>query len=287
VGHALQSALATLGEVIALDRQGCDLADEASLRKAVRNAAPQVIVNAVAYTAVDKAEAEADLAHSINGQAPAVLGEEAAQLGALVIHYSTDYVFDGALDRPYAESDTPNPQSVYGRSKLAGEIALRASGVRHWIFRTSWVVGAHGGNFAKTILRLAKEKEALNVVADQWGAPTTADLIAEVTATAIRRYFDGKDSPALGLYHLAARGETNWHQYAQHVVYTALAHGIALKLRPDALHPIPTAGYPLPARRPANSRLNTEKLRTTFGIVLPDWKSALDPVLSSILKDLS
>lgn len=284
LGFELQRALAPLGQVTALDRQTCDLADPEAIRCAVQGTQPDIIVNAAAYTAVDTAESEPDQANAVNAVAPGIFGEEAKKLGALVIHYSTDYVFDGKLNRPYTENDTPNPQSVYGLSKLAGEIAMQQSGVRHLIFRTSWVVGAHGGNFAKTILRLARERETLNVVADQWGAPTTAALIADVTATAISGYQQSNKPELLGIYHLAAAGETNWHQYAQHVVRRALANGMALKLQPEAIHPITTAEYRLPAPRPANSRLNTEKLRDTLDINLPDWQTALNSVLSKIFQ---
>lgn len=284
VGFELQRALAPLSDVVALGRQACDLADPEAIRHAVQSTHPDIIVNAAAYTAVDKAETDSDQANAINAHALGILGEVAKRLGALVIHYSTDYVFDGALERPYTETDTPNPQSVYGRSKLAGEIALAQSGARHLVFRTSWVVGAHGGNFAKTILRLARERETLNVVADQWGAPTSAALIADVTATAISGYLQRDKLELLGIYHLAAAGETNWHQYAQHVVRKALKNGMELKLQPEAIRPITTAEYQLPAPRPANSRLNTEKLHNTLGIDLPDWQTALNPVLSKIFQ---
>ena len=284
VGHELQHSLAGLGAVVALDRQDCDLARSDSIRAAIRAHAPDVIINAAAYTAVDRAESEPGPAMAINGVAPGVIGEEAAKLGALVVHYSTDYVFDGKLDRPYVETDATNPQSVYGRSKLAGEVALAQSGARHLILRTSWVVGAHGGNFAKTILRLARERDSLNVVADQWGAPTTAALIATVTAQLVGRY-GVDDAFPFGIYHLAAAGETNWHGYAQHVVGAARAAGLALKLVPEAIRPVATPEYPSPAARPANSRLCTAKLRGTFGLDLPDWQAALEPILEQIFQE--
>ena len=226
-----------------------------------------------------------DLAFAINATAVGAIGEEAARLNALVIHYSTDYVFDGKKDTPYVETDAPNPQSAYGDSKLAGEQALQASGAKHLIFRTSWVFGAHGGNFAKTILRLAAEREELKVVADQYGAPTPAALIADVTAQVLGQYLRSDDSRfAFGLYHLAASGVTNWHEYASQVVETAYNSGKGLKLQMARIKPIPAKEYPLPAPRPTNSRLATANLTTTFGLHLPDWRVGLDQVLKQILQ---
>lgn len=282
VGFELQRTLAPLGEVVAVDQAECDLADAQAIRSLVREVQPHIIVNPAAYTAVDKAEREPELAMAVNAWAPGILGEEAARLGGWVVHYSTDYVFDGSKEAPYDESDAPNPQSVYGRSKLAGERALQASGAQNLILRTSWVVGAHGGNFAKTILRLAAERDHLNVVADQFGAPTSAPLLAEITTKLINKA-QGRVGFPFGLYHLAPLGETTWHQYAVHVLERARASGKLLKLRPENIRAITTADYPLPARRPANSRLNTAKLRQTFQLDLPDWGTALDPVLTQIL----
>ena len=284
LGHELRSALAPLGTLVGINRQACDLADADAVRAAVRGAQPDVVVNAAAYTAVDGAEKQPESAFRINGIAPGILGEEARRLGALVVHYSTDYVFDGALDRPYTETDAVAPLNVYGRSKLAGEEALQASGARHLILRTSWVVGVHGGNFARTILRLAAEREALNVVADQRGVPTTAPLIAATTALLLRRHGAMSQSFPCGLYHLAAGGVSNWHEYACHVVRAAIVAGKPLRLRPEAIRPIASGDYPLPARRPLNSCLDTTKLRRTFGIELPEWKTALAPVLHQILE---
>lgn len=284
VGFELQRALAPLGEVVAVDQHECDLSNPDAIRQLVAKVAPQVIINPAAYTAVDKAESEPHLAQAINGTAPGVFGEEAARLGALVIHYSTDYVFDGCVSGAYLESDTPNPQSVYGKSKLAGEKALQASGADHLIFRTSWVFGAHGANFAKTMLRLAAEREGLKIVADQFGAPTSAALLADVTAQVLGQYKrDGRTGFPFGLYHLVAGGCTTWHEYAQTVVRAALAAGKPLKLTPDDILPITTADYPLPAPRPANSRLDTQRLRETFGLELPAWQSGLGHVLQQIL----
>mgnify|MGYP000400866457 CR=1 FL=1 len=284
VGFELQRALAPLGRVHAVDAAECDLADESAVRQLVRSVQPQVIVNPAAYTAVDKAESEPALAHAINAVAPGVLGEEAARLGAWVVHYSTDYVFDGSQSQPYTEADPANPQSVYGRSKRDGEIALEQSGARHLILRTSWVVGAHGSNFAKTILRLAAERDHLNVVADQIGAPTPATLLADVTAHLLRQVQrEGAGNFPFGLYHLTAGGETSWQQYARFVVAEAAAMGRTLRLTPESIHAIDTAGYPTPARRPANSRLDTAKLRRTFGLELPHWQSGVRHTLQQIL----
>lgn len=284
VGFELQRALAPLGEVVAVDLDECDLSDADAIRRLVAEVRPQVIVNPAAYTAVDKAESEPGLAQAINAVAPGILGEEAARLGALVIHYSTDYVFDGTGQGAYTESDEPNPQSVYGQTKLAGERALQASGADYLIFRTSWVFGAHGGNFAKTMLRLAVEREGLKIVADQFGAPTSAALLADVTAQVLGRYRrEGRVGFPFGLYHLVAAGCTTWHEYAQTVVRAALAAGKPLKLTAEDVLPIATSEYPLPAPRPANSRLDTRRLRETFGLELPDWQRGLSHVLQQIL----
>lgn len=286
VGFELQRTLSLLGEVCAVDQPECDLTNVSAIRALVRSFKPNVIVNSAAYTAVDKAESEPELAHAVNAVAPGVLGEEAAKLGAWVVHYSTDYVFDGAKPSAYTEDDVTNPLSVYGRTKRDGEIALTESGARHLIFRTSWVVGAHGSNFAKTILRLALEREHVNVVADQYGAPTSAALLADVTAQLVRqRQREGDESFSYGLYHLVAGGETTWCEYARFVVSEALAVGRTLKLSPDAIHAIPSSEYPTAAKRPANSRLETTKLRRTFGLELPDWRSGVRHILQQVLME--
>ncbi|MBP2547676.1 dTDP-4-dehydrorhamnose reductase [Neorhizobium galegae] len=282
VGFELQRALAPLGEVIAVDRSVCNLADHDEVRALIRRVKPDVIVNPAAYTAVDKAETEEELAFSVNATAPGVIGAEAAALGALVVHYSTDYVFDGMQEGFYSEADAPNPQGVYGRSKLAGEQALKDSGARHLIFRTSWVAGAHGGNFAKTMLRLAAEREDLKVVADQVGAPTSAALIADATAHAIRDALAAEHAVLDGVYHLVAGGETTWHAYACHVIETARRAGKTIRVAPNAILPIPTADYPTPAKRPANSRLDTQKFKATFGLELPHWQAGIDHVLQQM-----
>ena len=286
VGFELQRALVPLGEVRAVGYAECDLADAPAIRALVRSFNPNVIVNAAAYTAVDKAESEPEPAHAINAVAPGILGEEAAKLGAWVVHYSTDYVFDGSKAGVYVEDDLTNPQSVYGQTKRDGEIALQASGARHVIFRTSWVIGAHGSNFAKTILRLGVERENLNVVADQYGAPTSAALLADVTAQLVRqRQREGDDTFPFGLYHLVAGGETTWCDYARFVVSEALAAGRSIKLSSDAIHAISSSEYPTAAKRPANSRLDTSKLRSRFDLKLPDWQSGVRHILQQILDD--
>ncbi|ALT78054.1 dTDP-4-dehydrorhamnose reductase [Paucibacter sp. KCTC 42545] len=282
VGWELQRALAPLGELVALDRsEGADLAKPEALRATVRAVAPQVIVNAAAYTAVDKAETEQDLALQINAHAPGLLAEEAKQLGAVLVHYSSDYVFDGSGDKPRDEVAATGPLSIYGRSKLQGEDAIRASGCQHLILRTSWVYAARGGNFAKTMLRLAAEREQLKVIADQIGAPTGADLLADLTAQML---------PAIkaklelsGTYHAVASGETSWHAYAQYVIEFARARGQALRVAPDQVLAIPTRDYPTPAQRPLNSRLSTAKLQAAFGLRLPHWQQGVERMLMEIL----
>ena len=282
VGWELQRALASLGELVALDRQeGADLANTEVLTATVRALAPQVIVNAAAYTAVDKAESEPELARQINTLAPARLALEAKALGALLVHYSTDYVFDGSGSEARAEDAPTAPLSVYGRTKLDGEQAIRASGCQHLILRTSWVYAARGGNFAKTMLRLAAEREQLKVVADQIGAPTGADLLADLSAHMIRATWA---QPTLaGTYHAVASGETSWHAYAQYVIEFARARGKPIKVAPDQVLAIPTSDYPTPATRPLNSRLANAKLQQRFGLALPHWQQGVERMLHEIL----
>lgn len=284
VGWELQRSMAPLGELIALDRHSSDycgdLSNLAGISTTIKNLAPDIIVNAAAYTAVDRAESETELAHIINASAPESLAIAAQQCGAWLVHYSTDYVFDGSGNRPWQENDAVNPLSVYGQTKLAGEQAIQASGANHLIFRTSWVYAARGNNFAKTMLRLAKEREQLSVIDDQIGAPTGAELIADVTAHAIRATVCKPD--IAGIYHLAAGGETSWHAYAQHVFDFARRHGETLKIGETDVKAIPTSQYPTPATRPLNSRLNTEKLQTTFNLRLPEWQSGVDRMLTEI-----
>lgn len=291
VGWELQRSLAVLGEVVALDRSGADglcgdLADPQGVTETVRRVQPQVIVNAAAYTAVDKAESEPELARRVNALAPGTLAQEAARLGAWLVHYSTDYVFDGSGQQPWCETDAPAPLSIYGQTKLEGEQLIGMSGCRHLIFRTSWVYGARGGNFAKTMLRLAKERDSLSVIDDQIGAPTGADLLADVTAQAIRHVLPPTGHNFLtqpGIYHLAASGQTSWHGYARFVLDAARQAGVPLKVGPDDVSPIPTAGYPTPARRPLNSRLDTRKLQVTFGLSLPPWQQGVARMLAETL----
>jgi dTDP-4-dehydrorhamnose reductase len=283
VGFELQRSLGVLGDVAALTRADMDLASEASILAALDEHKPRVIVNPAAYTAVDRAESDRELAMAVNATAPGILARWAADNGAWLVHYSTDYVFDGTKGDPYGEEDAINPQSVYGESKWRGEEAVRASGARHAILRTSWVYGHHGSNFLKTILRLAGERSALNVVADQVGAPTSAALIADVTRGVIERIAASQaPDDFAGTYHLTAKGSTSWHGYAAHIVRETLAANEKLALSLDALKPISTAEYPTPARRPANSRLNCSKLMDRFDIVLPAWQDGVDDVLARL-----
>ncbi|MBB1162397.1 dTDP-4-dehydrorhamnose reductase [Aquariibacter albus] len=285
VGWELQRALAPLGELVALGTQSQDLAADfrqpEALAATVQAVRPDVIVNAAAYTAVDKAESEPAVAATINAVAPGVLAREAAALGATLLHYSTDYVFDGSGDTPRDEEAATGPLSVYGRTKLDGEEAIRASGCRHLILRTSWVYAARGGNFAKTMLRLAGEREQLTVIDDQIGAPTGADLLADLSAHALRRL--AQEPTLAGTYHAVAGGEVSWHGYARHVIEWARARGHALRVAPEAILPIPTRAYPTPAQRPLNSRLDTRKLRRAFDLNLPHWQPGVDRMLSEVL----
>jgi len=273
LGHELQRWLAPCGSLVACTRADCDLERPDQLREVIRRVAPAIIVNPAAYTAVDRAESEPARAAAVNRDAVVVLAEEAKRIGATIIHYSTDYVFDGSKAGWYGEDDAPAPLGVYGRTKWEGEAALRSSGVPHLILRTSWVVGTHGANFARTMLRLATTNETLRVVADQVGAPTSTPLIAEVTAVLVRRLAaEGADRFPFGTYHLTAAGETSWHGYARFVFAEA-------GLDPARVHPITTAEYPTPARRPANSRLDTTRLRSTFRIALPAWSEGVREVV--------
>jgi dTDP-4-dehydrorhamnose reductase len=283
VGFELERALAPLGEVVAIDQSECDLTNPDAIRELVRRVAPDVIVNPAAYTAVDRAESDATTAFAVNAHAPRILGEEAARLGAMVVHYSTDYVFNGTKEGAYSEQDRPDPQSVYGRSKYEGELALAQANPRHLILRTSWVVGAHGGNFAKTILRLAGERDRLSIVADQFGAPASAALLADLTAHLVRQYQREQSPFPYGTYHVTSSGETSWYEYARFVIEEALAAGQTLKATAGEIAPLTTAEYPTPAKRPANSRLDTTRFRETFGLRLPPWQEGVRHVLQQIL----
>jgi dTDP-4-dehydrorhamnose reductase len=286
VGWELQRSLGVLGEVIALDRSAAnggysgDLSDLDALAQTVRQLRPQVIVNAAAYTAVDRAESEPELARRINFDAPSVLAQEASRIGAWLVHYSTDYVFDGSGTHRWQETDATGPLSVYGQTKLQGEQALSAAAGLHLIFRTSWVYGTHGQNFAKTMLKLAQERSALRVINDQWGAPTGADLLADLTAHALAKVLrDPAGAGKSGIYHVAAGGETTWHGYAQAVLQLAQDAGVALKVAPERVEAIATSAYPTPARRPQNSRLDTGKVQAAFGVHLPHWQSGVTRML--------
>ena len=285
VGWELQRSLAPLGELVALGSSGhaglCgDLSDLAGLAETVRKVRPDVIVNAAAYTAVDKAEAEPEQARLINALAPGVLADEAQKLGAWFVHYSTDYVFDGSGGQFWQETDATGPLNVYGRTKLEGEQAVTRC-AKHLIFRASWVYAARGANFAKTMLRLAQEREQLKVIDDQIGAPTGAELIADVTALALRAVLQKPEQA--GIYHLAAGGEVSWFDYARFVIEQARQRGFPIKVAPEAIEPIPTRAYPLPAKRPHNSRLDTRKLKQSFDLALPDWRVGVTRVLGEVL----
>ncbi len=273
VGWELQRTLQPLGEVIALDRQKLDLTDPDGIRRVLRETAPALVINPAAYTAVDKAESEPEAAMAINGAAPRILAEEAKRLDALLVHYSTDYVFDGAKPAPYRESDPVAPLNVYGASKLAGELGVLASGCRHLIFRTGWIYGLRGKNFLLTMLRLARERDELAVVDDQRGAPTWSRLVAETTALALARYRGQQ-----GIYHLTAGGATTWHGFAERIV--ALAHRTGRLECSTPVRRITSAEFPTPARRPANSRLDCTRLAADFDLSLPDWEAALELCLT-------
>lgn len=284
VGWELNRSLTVLGDVVALDRRQCDLSRPDQLPKLISDLKPDIIVNAAAYTAVDDAEREETLATTVNGTAVGVMAQEACRIGALLVHYSTDYVFDGLKDGPYTEEDPPHPINAYGRSKLKGEIAARDAGSSYLILRTSWVYGARGRNFLRTILRLSREREELRIVADQIGAPTSAPQIAQATAVAIaaaiRERADGHF--ASGLFHLTASGATSWHGFAAAILEGATRHALLAPSRAPCLVPIASEDYPRPAARPKNSRLVGDRLRRRFGIALPCWKEGLSLCLEEM-----
>ena len=285
LGWELQRSLAPLGELVALSSDStefdADFSRPEQLAETVLKVRPDVIVNSAAHTAVDKAESEPELARKLNATSPGVVAAAAQQIGALMVHYSTDYVFDGSGSRPRLETDATGPLSAYGRTKLEGEQLVAQQCARHLIFRTSWVYAARGGNFAKTMLRLAKERERLTVIDDQFGAPTGAELLADVSAHAIRDTL--RDAGKTGLYHLVAGGETTWNGYARFVLEQARVAGVELKASPDAVDAVPTSAFPTPAIRPHNSRLNTAKLQSTFGLALPHWQAGVARMLREIL----
>ena len=286
VGWELQRSLAPLGELVALDFDSpgplaADFTQPEALAATLRAVAPQIIVNAAAHTAVDKAEAEPELARTINAEAPAVLAREAQALGAWLVHYSTDYVFDGSGTAPWREDSPTGPLSIYGQTKLEGEHAIRASGCNHLILRTSWVYAARGGNFARTMLRLAAERDRLSIIDDQIGAPTGAELLADVTAHALRSVLV---QPGLsGTYHAVASGHTSWHGYASHVIEFARAAGQPVRVKVQDITAVPSSAFPTPAQRPRNSRLDTRKLQQDFGLSLPDWCTGVDRMLREVL----
>lgn len=286
VGHALLQTLDGHHEIVALNRTQLDLTDADAIRRVVQSIRPALIINPAAYTAVDKAESEPALAHAINATAPAVMAEEAAKLNAGLIHFSTDYVFDGNKDTPYVETDAVNPLSVYGRSKLAGEIAIQSIGLPHLILRTSWVYGPHGKNFLKTMLRLSAERDQLKVVADQWGAPTSSNAIA-TAVNQLLNVWQMKIASQSGVYHFTNSGSTTWHGFTRAIIdaYEAQAARLglpALKVKTNAVGAIATADYPTPAVRPHNSRLDQTKLNQTFGVALPAWEQSLQAVMQQI-----
>jgi dTDP-4-dehydrorhamnose reductase len=291
VGWELQRSLAPLGELLALDRHSSvacgDLSQPEALVQTVLHFQPQVIVNAAAHTAVDKAESEPELARLLNATAPGALAQAAKTVGAWLVHYSTDYVFNGQGQTPWQEDDNTAPLSVYGQTKLDGEALIVASGCQHLIFRTSWVYASRGGNFAKTMLRLAQERERLTVIDDQFGAPTGADLIADVTAHAVRQVTGmGNSTPGVdlsGIYHLVAAGQTTWHGYAQHVIETARRLAPEKSLKVQEIAAVASSAFVTPARRPHNSRLDTRKLKTTWGLQLPAWQQGVDRMLAEIV----
>ncbi len=291
MGWELQRSLAPLGELVALDFDSTnhcgDFTDLAGLADTVRAIKPDVIVNAGAHTAVDKGETEPDLVRIINALAPGVLATAAANIGAWLVHYSTDYVFDGSGSSPWLETDTPAPLSVYGRTKLEGEQLIQASGCKHLIFRTSWVYAARGANFAKTMVKLAQERETLKVVGDQMGAPTGADLLADVTAHAIRHVLAlpaASASDLTGVYHLVAGGHTSWFEYAKEAIALVQYKKSDIKIVANLIESVPTSAYPTAARRPLNSRLDTAKLQSTFNLTLPHWKPGVARMLTEFLE---
>jgi len=273
-----------LGRVVAVARDTCDLASADQIVATMHSVKPRVVINAGGYTAVDAAETEVDAAHAINAVAPGLLATEAKALGSLMVHYSTDYVFDGSSETPYTEEDATLPLSVYGRSKLDGEMAVRDAGADYWVFRTSWLFGLQGGNFLKSIARAALTRPSLSVVADQVGAPTPAALLADVTSLAVRGYLNEASPMPAGVYNVAAQGETSWYGYARYIIEALDRSGVQLAVTPEAIRPIAAIEYGSAAARPANSRLDTSKLRAALGIELPDWREGVDRVIAQIVE---
>ena len=289
VGIELQRSLQRLGEIIACDQEEIDLTDLRNLSAEIQTISPCAIVNAAAYTAVDKAESEPELAKTVNADAVEVMANEAKRLNIPLIHYSTDYVFDGTNTKPYVEDDKTNPLSVYGKTKLQGEEAIRFSGCNHLIFRTSWVYSPHGTNFAKTMLRLAAEREGLSIVSDQFGVPTSATLLADIPTECLEKTLASpyELSSTSGTYHLTPSGKTNWFEFAKRVITLALEHGEELKITPDLIKPILTTDYPTPAARPTNSLLNTNKLIKTFDVYLPPWEQGVNQFINTLAEEIT
>ena len=284
VGFELMKTLAPLGKVIGVDEKECDLAQSAMIDALLDRVKPDIIMNPAAYTAVDKAESEPTVAHAVNAHAAKTLARQASRRNIPIIHFSTDYIFDGTKEEAYVEEDPANPKSVYGKTKWLGEEAVRSNAAKHVILRTSWVFGAHGVNFLKTMLKLSKERDKVSVVSDQVGAPTSARLVAEVTAEIVKQLLQEFSYRKYGTYHLVAEGETSWYGFAKFVVEQANDLGMKTKLNPKNINPIKTKDFPLPAARPANSRLDTTKIKETFGITLPTWQSEVDLVLGELIK---
>jgi dTDP-4-dehydrorhamnose reductase len=284
VGRELEQVLPSLGQLAAFGRDQADLERPDAIQALLRRESPDLVVNAAAYTAVDKAESEPERARQINADTVGVIATETARLGGWLVHYSTDYVFDGGKSGSYVETDPTGPLGVYGATKLAGEQLIASSGCRHLVFRTSWVYAAHGSNFIRTILRLGQEREELSVVEDQIGAPTSAARITAVTVAAIGRLAGGEgDLPASGIYHLAASNATSWHGYAEYIVAAARAAGLPMRVASDRIRPIPSSAWPQAARRPANSRLDTAKLQRTFDVILPTWQDDVQQVVATLI----
>ena len=282
VGFELNKKLSVLGEVIATDREELDLTNLNAIRTFIDQTRPDIIINPAAYTAVDKAESEPDLAYQINTLAPEVLATMASELDIPLIHFSTDYVFDGLKKDAYVETDLTNPQSVYGKTKCEGEEKIRKH-TKHIILRTSWVFGVHGGNFLKTILRLIQERDQLSIVSDQWGSPASAAMLSDVTYEIVKRILKNPNFSDYGTYHVTCEGETNWHEYAQFVASQAIELGFQSKIKPDAIQSIKTIDYPMPAKRPSNSRLNTHKIGKVFMLKLPHWQDEVTKTLKVLI----
>jgi len=282
VGFELNKKLSVLGEVIATDREELNLEDAQAIRSFIDQIKPDIIINPAAYTAVDKAESEPELAHLINVSTPEVLAGKARELDIPLVHFSTDYVFDGLKKEAYVETDKTNPQSVYGKTKCEGEEKVRTH-AKHIILRTSWVFGSHGANFLKTILRLISDKESLNIVGDQWGSPASAAMLSDVTYEVVKRILKNPNFNDYGTYHVTCEGETNWHAYASLISSEAMKLNLKVKCAPDKIHSILTSEYPTAAKRPSNSRLNTDKLKKTFMLELPHWESEVKKVLKEII----